>query len=373
MGILNFEHLPVSTLVGADTATFDSVVAGLSSSDLYRGKMLTTRCLQRMLSPLYELNKRSYGRLPNSLALASPLFIIGHWRSGTTFVHNLLSQDDRFGYCTTFQTIFPHLMLQGCRSLRYIVQLFIPSSRATDGMPLSVDTPQEEEVALSNMTHLSFYHVLSSPRRIAYWRERALLMNGLEGGDSSAWRCALRHIVATALHVQRKEMFLSKNPPHTARIEQILKIWPDAKFIYLVRNPYIVFQSTRNFFGRTIHSTTLEPFDESALDEEILLTYKLLLERYERDKVLIRSGNLVELRFEDLETDPITVCESIYKALSLGDFERVRGRMEQYLAMLGTHRRSSYSYDQRCEELVERWCGDTLRRWDYTLPQSSKS
>ena len=42
-----------------------------------------------------------------------PLFILGHWRSGTTFVHNIFACDKHFGYTTTYQTVFPHLMLWG--------------------------------------------------------------------------------------------------------------------------------------------------------------------------------------------------------------------------------------------------------------------
>lgn len=365
MGILNFEQLPASPLVGADSATFDRVVEGLSVDRAYQHKLRTTRCVQRMLSPLYELNKRHSRRLCYHNSIAAPLFIIGHWRSGTTYVHNILTQDDRFGYCTTFQTIFPHLMLRGYTPMRQLVRLFMPSSRATDGMPLGVDTPQEEEVALSNMTYLSFYHALSSPQRIAYWRERALLMDGVGGGERAMWRRMMRELVSTALYVQRKEVFLSKNPPHTARIAEILKLWPDAKFLYLVRNPYTVFESTRNFFGRTICSTTLEPFDMESLEREILVTYKALIDRYERDKVLVRSGNLFEVRFEDFETDPVAMTEDVYRALSLSGFERVRSRVERYVDSLHGFKKNSYCYDLRSMKLVEQWCADTLRRWNY--------
>ena len=37
-----------------------------------------------------------------------PVFILGHWRSGTTFMHNVFSCDKHFGYNTTYQTVFPH-------------------------------------------------------------------------------------------------------------------------------------------------------------------------------------------------------------------------------------------------------------------------
>ena len=80
-----------------------------------------------------------------------PLFILGHWRSGTTFVHNIFACDKHFGYTTTYQTVFPHLMLWGQPFFKKNMAFLMPDKRPTDNMELKVDLPQEEEFALSNM------------------------------------------------------------------------------------------------------------------------------------------------------------------------------------------------------------------------------
>ncbi|MBR2367394.1 MAG: sulfotransferase [Alistipes sp.] len=367
MGVLNFEHLPISTLVGADRRTIDEVLAGLTPDKSYRRKVALTKLVQRVLSPLYRANMRAYARLERPHMEQSPIFIIGHWRSGTTYVHNIFTQDDRFGYCTTYQTVFPHVMLRGRGFLRSVARFFMPNNRATDGMELGVDIPQEEEVALSNITPLAHYHFLSSPQRMEHWRTKALLLDDIDASQRKEWQAALQQLVDISLSVQHKSIFLSKNPPHTARIRDILELWPDAKFIYLVRNPYTVFESTRNFFSRTIASTTLEPFDKAGFDEEVVKTYKALVDRYERDKVLIPDGNLFEVRFEDFEADPVAVTERIYRELRLGSFERVRSRIEAYVGSKRGFKKNRYNYDPHTVELVDRWCADTLRRWDYHL------
>ena len=46
--------------------------------------------------------------------------------------------------------------------------------------------------------------------------------------------------------------YLSKNPPHTGHVKALVDLFPNAKFIYLMRNPYTVFESTRSFFTQTI-------------------------------------------------------------------------------------------------------------------------
>ena len=170
MGILNFEKLPVSTLVGADSKTLKDVFEGIEREKGYRGKIRTTRCVQKILAPFYNINTRRYNALPEETNPTSPVFIIGHWRSGTTYVHNIFTQDPQFGYCTTYQTVFPHLMLWGRPFFRGAVKLFIPNERATDKMELGVDIPQEEEVALSNMTAISHY---TSSRSRSVWRSIA--------------------------------------------------------------------------------------------------------------------------------------------------------------------------------------------------------
>src|SRR5271166_4955893 len=52
-----------------------------------------------------------YGRKVRNAKVPPPLFILGMWRSGTTHLHNLLAQDDRFAYPTTYQVCYPHTFL----------------------------------------------------------------------------------------------------------------------------------------------------------------------------------------------------------------------------------------------------------------------
>lgn len=364
MGILNFEKLPVSTLVGADTKTFDSVMAGVKVEKGYRSKVRLTRFVQRLLSPLYRKNSRCYEALPKQKGEESPIFIIGHWRSGTTFMHDVFCCDDRFAYCTTYQTVFPHVMLWGASLFKRLVAWFMPSTRATDKMELGVDIPQEEEIALSNMTAVSHYHFLSFPQRMSEYRERCLDFSKATPEEVEEFLDAQHKLIRISLAVQHKEIFLSKNPPHTGRVAELLRRYPNAKFVYLVRNPYTVFESTRNFFGKTASSTGLQPMPED-FEEQILLNYKSLYEKYEADKVLIPEGNLVEVKFEDFEVDPVAKSEEIYSRLGIGDFERVRPKMEAYVGSKKGFKKNRYNYDAHTIEVVERFCSPAIEKWGY--------
>ena len=155
MGLLKFETLPVNTLVGADRATFDKVCNGVRIDPEFRGRFRTTKCIERILDPVYRINGRRWEKLPE-IKMEAPVFILGHWRSGTTFVHNVLSGDSRYGYCTTYQTVFPHIMLWGYGFFRACTKVLMPSHRPTDSVELGPDLPQEEQFALVNMMPYSF-------------------------------------------------------------------------------------------------------------------------------------------------------------------------------------------------------------------------
>lgn len=362
---LNFADLPVNTLVGADRRTFEAVTAGARIDPEYRRKYQLTKQVRRLLDPFYRINERRYVALPDQTDREDPVFIIGHWRSGTTYAHNLLSCDPSFGYCSTYQTVFPHLMLWGRPFFKGCMSAVMPASRPTDSMALGVDLPQEEEFALSNMTPCSHYHFWMFPSRMAEYRERYLTFAAATDAERGEFLQALDKVIRIALHVSGKRRFLSKNPPHTGRVAMLLERYPRARFIYLVRNPYVVYESTHNFFRSTLEAVRMEAISEKELDREILLNYRALYESYETEKRLIPEGQLFEVRFEDLEADPLPTVERIYKQLSLGDFSAVRPAMERYLASQRAFRKKRYVFDLQTTLTVERYWGEAVKQWGY--------
>lgn len=108
-------------------------------------------------------------------------------------------------------------------------------------------------------------------------------------------------------------------------------MFPNAKFIYLMRNPYTVFESTRSFFTNTIQPLKLEEFSDADIEKNILITYRKLHEQYEADKHLIPEGNLIEVKFEDFEADALGMTEKIYQTLGLPGWENARTAIEQYV------------------------------------------
>ncbi len=71
--------------------------------------------VQTGLSASNSVNARieqwRFGRRIAGARIQAPLFIIGHYRSGTTHLHNLLALDPQFAAPTFFQTLNPHTFL----------------------------------------------------------------------------------------------------------------------------------------------------------------------------------------------------------------------------------------------------------------------
>lgn len=368
MGLLEFSKLPINTLVGADPRTFRRIVAGREIDRGYRSKYYLTKSVGTLLGALKPLQDRRYRKLLADRPLEhDPVFILGHWRSGTTFVHNVLSCDRHFGYNTTYQTVFPHLMMWGQPFFKKSMAWLMPDKRPTDNMELAVDLPQEEEFALSNMTPYNYYNFWFLPRYAAEYRDKYLLFENLTPQELAEFRDVFLKLIKISLWNTGGSQFLSKNPPHTGRVKELVEMFPNAKFIYLMRNPYTVFESTRSFFTNTIVPLQLERFGEPEMERHILDTYAKLYRKYEADKHTIPQGNLIELKFEDFEADAPAMTRRIYDELALPGYAEAEPAIAAYLGKKKGYKKNSYSYEDRTVRLVEEHWGFALQDWGYSL------
>ena len=274
MGLLEFNKLPINTLVGADWKTFNAITKGREIDAAYKGKFRLTKAVCRMLSTLAPLQDKRYEKLLADKPLEhDPVFILGHWRSGTTFVHNVFSCDKHFGYNTTYQTVFPHLMMWGQPFFKKNMSWLMPDKRPTDNMELAVDLPQEEEFALANMMPYTYYNFWFLPKHQQEYADKYLLFDDISEAELKVFEETFTRLIKISLWNTHGTQFLSKNPPHTGRVKELVKMFPNAKFIYLMRNPYTVFESTRSFFTNTIQPLKLQDITPAELEQNILSIY----------------------------------------------------------------------------------------------------
>lgn len=368
MGLLEFNKLPINTLVGADWKTFKGITEGRTIDPAYRNKYRLTKGVCRLLSVLAPLQDKRYDKLLADKPLEhDPVFILGHWRSGTTFMHNVFSCDKHFGYNTTYQTVFPHLMMWGQPFFKKNMSWLMPDKRPTDNMELAVDLPQEEEFALANMMPYTYYNFWFLPKYQQEYADKYLLFDDITPEELKVFEETFVKLIKISLWNTHGTQFLSKNPPHTGRVKELVKMFPNAKFIYLVRNPYTVFESTRSFFINTIQPLKLQDIDNAELEQNILSIYAKLYHKYEADKHCIPAGNLIEVKFEDFEADAMAMTEHIYDALSIPGFAEARADIEKYVGGKKGYKKNKYKYDDRTVRLVQDHWGFALEQWKYEL------
>lgn len=297
-----------------------------------------------------------------------PIFIVGHWRSGTTWLHQLLSLDERFGYVTMFQTIAPGLLNIGQRTIKPLLRSMIPEGRPGDGMKMTVDGPQEEEHALLNMSPMGFYHHFTFPQQQRELFQHSVLMDDISVSDLETFKSVYQYTMKAATRHSHGKQLVVKNPPNTGRIPILLAMFPNAKFIHIYRNPYTVYFSTMKLYKGVHEFSQLQSISDEQLSEDILYFYDAMMHKFFEDKALIPDENFSEVRFEHLEQDPVGEIKRLYDELNLGGFEAMQPYVEQEMDARKGYRKNRFQHDPATLALLrERW-GFAIDRWGYDIP-----
>ncbi|MFQ5625678.1 MAG: sulfotransferase, partial [Methyloligellaceae bacterium] len=278
---------------------------------LKRGRFdITLNCVPNILtvtiwapvnSLLYYVSEALYGaRAQRHKIEPQPVFVTGHWRTGTTLMHNLLSTDPAHGYPTTYQCFFPnHFLLTG-GWVRHWFNIFLPRTRPMDNVPVGVDMPQEDEFAFANLGLGTHYVTLAWPRHGPADIDYLDLVN-LSEAEQTRWEQGFLWFIRRLSYKQKKRLVL-KSPAHTARIKTLLKLFPDARFIHISRNPLNIFPSTKRVWKalNSVQGLHNPANDDPWLEEFIFTVLERVYKRYEADRGLVPKGHLVEIAFEDL-------------------------------------------------------------------------
>lgn len=360
----------VSTISGSSFPNFLDTFRKHPIDPEYRTNYYKALVVSLLGEPFRSAEQVMYGnKIARTEVGEDPIFVLGHWRSGTTYLHNLLTQAPGSYYVDTYQSVFPHQVLSAQWLYKTMMRLKMPKKRAADGVPLSADNPQEEEFAIGNITSHSYYHFWHFPKDTRQIYEDELLLDGLQGKERDKWKKDYTTLVKKARLNIGGNRFISKNPPHTGRIPILLEMFPNAKFIYIVRNPITVFRSTVNFFTATIKPLQFQNIDEQQLKENILYIYDQMMHRYEATKSLIPEGNLVEVRYEDFEQEPYEHVKMIYDQLQISGWDKAEPLFKDYIASQQKFKSSKHSISQADLDAVMQHWGFAMEKYGYTMPE----
>jgi hypothetical protein len=290
-----------------------------------------------------------------------PLFILGHWRSGTTYLHELLSMDPRMHGPTMMECLFPHSILTP-GPMRFFLKAFLPPNRIVDDVRLGPDQPFEDEFALAILSRLSPYFAWTFPQRAAQHEARLTLDDPAE---SARWKTALR-LFAGRLTAKHRQAIVFKSPPHTARVRHIWDVFPDARFVFLHRDPYEVFASTKRLFLHGVDGLRLQMLTTNNVDEVILARYRTLHERLDADRPILSTGRFLEIPYRELDDNPLDTLQRIYASLEFGDFAPARAVMERAIqARPKFHKNVHARLDPSLRSRIAKEWKPWFERWGY--------
>src|SRR5262245_26513605 len=202
---------------------------------------------------LRVLQDAIYGRRVRKTPIADPpIFIIGHWRTGTTLLHEFLVQDERFGYPTTYECISPNDFLLTEPIVTKWLGFLMPSRRPMDNMKAGWNRPQEDEFALCMLGARSPYLTIAFPNH-PLQDQQYLDFAGMSPANLRRWKRHVKRFLR-ALTFKNPKRLVLKSPPHSARIPVLQQMFPGAIFIHIVRDPYVIFPSTVNLW-KTLYRT----------------------------------------------------------------------------------------------------------------------
>jgi hypothetical protein len=303
------------------------------------------------------------GRVRRTVFAEAPLFIVGHWRTGTTLLHELLILDDRHTFPTTYECLDANHFLLTESWLPRLLPFLMPSRRPMDNMAAGWDRPQEDEFALCMLGQPSPYLSIAFPNRPPQGQE-ALDLERLSPRARKSWGRALVHFLRRVTF-RRPGRLILKSPTHSCRIRELLRLFPEARFVHIVRDPYVVFPSTVNLWKSLYETHGLQKPTFAGLEEHVFRTFSHLYDKVEEGKRLVEPGRFYELRYEDLVCDPVGQMRALYEHLGLGGFEELRPRLERYLTGTRDYRTNRYALPPALRDEVTRRWGDVIRRYGY--------
>jgi hypothetical protein len=244
------------------------------------------------------------------------------------------------------------------------MQSMMPATRPMDNVKSGVCEPQEDEFALV-ASGLSFMLGLVVFPRHRDRYQQFLTLREATPAELERWTSAFLRFLQKLTFKYRRPLVL-KSPAHTGRLEVLLDLFPNAKFVHIHRDPYAVFQSSvhtwrkvKSFWG--LQSTEV---DENCVLED----YAQVCDAFFAQRHRLTEQNFCEVRFDDLERDPIGELRRVYRSLALPDFEHVEPALRGYLASLDGYRRNTFPPlpPQTKERVADAW-RRSFEAWGYPM------
>lgn len=323
-----------------------------------------------------------FKRHPEILArpLKNPVVIVGPMRSGTTRLHRLLASDQRFAHLRSFETISPvprpefEDVLAGEKedfrpklAARIMKVARLANPRTLSIHPTGPYEPEEElgllVASMWSMKHDAQWHVPS----YAQWCE------GENPVEAYRHMANLLRLIGWSQQESSLRPWILKTPQHMLDLPALLEVFPDARLIFTHRDPKRVVGSAASLaWNQTIIYS--DHNDPAQTGRQWLGKTATMIERMRAARDAIPRDRMIDVQYDDMETDWRGTMERVYRFLELDMAPAVDG-MQRFLDRSARlkrrpHRYSLAEFGLRADEVDERFADYTAT---YGIPVEGPS
>jgi hypothetical protein len=279
------------------------------------------------------------------------VFVLGHYRSGTTHLLNLLAEDGAYTPVTTYQAVFPGSFLTFEKVLSPVLNKIGPGVRAMDNMAMRMESPQEEEIALAALGAPTPYLAVHFPETGTFYEE-CISFDKASKKQLNRWKRKHMKFVRKLVKKHGRDVTLIlKSPANTARIPILLELYPESKFVHIHRNPYKTIQSSLHLYDTWYGMNNFQSIEELKANRNqiVLDVFELLNRKWLEDEHLIPAANKISISFSELQADRVETVNKIYNHLGAPQLDKQR--LQTYIDSIKSYKKNSY--EALTTELVE--------------------
>ncbi|HLI22535.1 MAG TPA: sulfotransferase, partial [Stellaceae bacterium] len=284
----------------------------------------------RFLANLLELRAAEKRAPVATAAIERPIFVTGLPRSGTTFLHNLLVEDPNNAVPRCWQTIYPLSAGDDRRAARAIrkvdgqlrwFRVVAPDLAAMH--PITATAPQEcSEITAHVFSSLRFdttHHVPS----YRTWLDRS--------GHLAAYRFHRRFLQHLSRHAPPAARWVLKCPDHVFALDEIRRVYPDARFVFVHRDPIRVLASVARL-TEVLRQPFARRLDRASIGRQVCDHWADGAARILAASETLPANDVVHIRYRDLVGDPVGTVMRVYAAFGLPHDEGFKERINRYVA-----------------------------------------
>jgi hypothetical protein len=269
----------------------------------------TLRFLTNLLE-LREVERKHPEILSHSIV--KPIFITGLPRSGTTFLHELMAEDKANSVVHCWETVYPSTSRNFDRKRKAVDRQLAVFGKVAPEVrtlhTLSAASPQEcTEITAHVFASLRF----DTTHHVPSYREWM---------DERGHRVPYGFHKRFLQHLQHRKgpgQWVLKCPDHVFALDDLCAVYPDARFIFIHRDPLEVLPSVARL-TEVLRRPFTRSVDRAAIGRQVAERWQLgvatLVAASER---LVDADRVLHLKFDALVADPVGTVAGIYERMGL--------------------------------------------------------